>query len=209
MIQVWEHFQPQKSECSGKYETSGPNESSVRALMCKGPAPGRATAAALNAGTRDRGKCRAGGRRPGRVGGRAALSSRSASPVVAGVYSRRAGFCGPSRGCSNLRKKIMPDKKTNSKKDADSKDVAKEPEGKPSTGTSEKMKLPPETLEVSTLDFRRRVLLSYPPTALALLSKSRCLVGGGGGSAKTGIPNRVCTFDALRILIFRGGLQNL
>jgi hypothetical protein len=57
---------------------------------------------------------------------------------------------------------------------------------------AKKEKQPSEMLEVSTLDFRRRMLLSFPPTALALLSKSRCLVGGGGGSAKTGVPNRVC-----------------
>ena len=57
---------------------------------------------------------------------------------------------------------------------------------------AKKEKQPSELLEVTTLDFRRRMLLSFPPTALALLSKSRCLVGGGGGSAKTGVPNRVC-----------------
>ena len=33
--------------------------------------------------------------------------------------------------------------------------------------------------------------LTYPPTAAAVISGTHFLVGGGGGKAKTGVPNRI------------------
>ena len=56
---------------------------------------------------------------------------------------------------------------------------------------SKERKQPKEILEAQTTDFHRRMLLNYPPTALALLPTSRFVIGGGGGMAKTGVPNRV------------------